>query len=96
MIAPHKRTPVFAKWKEITRRDYGLDVRDDRPFAVCMYGTQLRINTDHSVIIALQHGELRVWNKPLQYAGKPLSLEEMIYYKAILVEVWRDIGGELE
>lgn len=96
MIAPHKRTPVFAKWKEVTRRDYGLDVRDDRPFAIHKKGKEIRINTDHSVIISLQNGELKVWNKPLQHAGKPLSLEEMTYYQAILVEVWRDIEGDVE
>ena len=96
MIAPHKRTPVFTKWKEIARRDYGLDIHDDRPFAVFMYGTQLRVNTKHGVVIALEHGDLRVWNKPLQCAGKPLTLEEMIQYKTVLVEVWRDIEGELE
>lgn len=96
MIAPHKRTPVFSKWKEIARREYGINIRDDRPFGVYKNGKELRINTDHSVVIALRDGQTMVWNKPIQYAGKEIKVSELINCHIILAEVWHDIEGDSE
>lgn len=96
MIAPHKRTPIFKEWKEITRNELGLTIRDDRPFGVYKNGRELRVNTDHSVVIALVDGSVSVWNKPLQHAGKKLTLSELGRYAQVLQNVWLEIEGGVE
>lgn len=96
MIPPHKRTKVFSKWKEYARKEEGISIRDDRPFGLYKQQTELRMNTDHSVIIAFDGENLSVWNKPLQYAGKPITVDELIRCERILYHVWKDIGGYVE
>lgn len=96
MISPYKRTKVFAKWKEFARKEEGISIRDDRPFSLYKQQTELRMNTNHSVILAFDGETLSVWNKPLQYAGKPITLEEMIRCERILYHVWQAIEGDVE
>lgn len=96
MIPPHQRTAIYAKWKEHARKEEGISIRDDRPFSVYKNGKELRMNTDHSVILAFDGETMKVWNKPLQYAGKPISLDDMIRCERVLYRVWDEIGGEFE
>ena len=95
MIAPYKRTAIYAKWKE-TARKWGVPIRDDRPFSVYKNGKELRINTDHSVIIAYNGLGISVWNKPLQYAGKPVTISELQMMRDIMAHVWAEIEGDVE
>jgi len=95
MIAPHKRTHHFNRFKEKARR-CSLPVREDRPFSVYKGGKELRINTDHSVIIAYDGNDIRVWNKSLQYAGKAISMDELVECYQILSDLWVAIEGDVE